>query len=93
MLSPHITCYNQHDITQGEKFEALKIAANNALPILSLIQSTKNVNNSISAFPDFTTNLLQNSPPKHYDFHHEPTPKFTVNACLSTKSVVNSSNV
>tara|TARA_R110002072_G_scaffold242229_3_gene401005 strand:- start:3681 stop:3962 length:282 start_codon:yes stop_codon:yes gene_type:complete len=93
MLTPHITYYNQHDIIWSAKFEVLKIAASNALPILSLIQSTKNVNNSISAFPDFTTHQLQNSPPMHSNFHHAPTPKFTVNACLSTKSVFNSGNV
>jgi len=55
MISPLITCHNQHDIIWSAKFEVLKIAANNALPILSLIQSTKNVGNSISALPDFTT--------------------------------------
>jgi len=59
---PILTDYNQHDITVGEKFEVLKIAASNALPILSLIQSTKNVNNSILAFPDFTTKALRFSP-------------------------------
>tara|TARA_B100001989_G_C24532933_1_gene462679 strand:- start:1313 stop:1525 length:213 start_codon:yes stop_codon:yes gene_type:complete len=69
MLSPLITCYNHHDITQGEKFEALKIKLGNALPILSLIQSTKNVNNSISELPDFTTHQLQNSPRTNSKIH------------------------